>query len=214
MSKGANKGKMQDVFGYINRNAGKPKQIVTDLREQGSLVNIETMKGKELAMVLRYISKKELKKYLEDHNISYDKNSEIWERNYAVLGHFKAEDIKTLIEENKYDESPKLNLLIVLVYSKTTYSVIAGTTPEMQLLFEILQGISKADKEIPSLINKLLNVSAMNLATKDMSKSYQEELEKKRLEEQSKEQSKTLDEGDDDELNKHNQESEKPEKSE
>ena len=54
----------------------------------------------------------------------------------------------------------------------------------MLLLIDTIKHISVADKEIPELMTKLLNTTIMNLATKDIKKTYQKELEKKNQEEQ------------------------------
>lgn len=179
--KSNNMNKLRNVFGYINGSVPeKPKK--TNMTEQGSLVTLETMSGREMAMVLKYIPKRELRSHLKENNIEYDIKSEIWNHNYAVLGHYKSEDINEIIKENKYDESPPLNLIIVKVEGKTSYTIIVGKSSELQLLFNTIKAISQKDENIPNLLNNLLNTSVMSLATRDMSKTYQRELEKKKQE--------------------------------
>lgn len=181
--KSNNMNKLRNVFGYINNNSAPPKPKKTNLMEQGSMVTLETMSGSEMAMVLKYIPKKELRDYLKENQIEYDNKSEIWKHNYAVLGHYKTEDINNIIKENKYDESPPLNLIIVKVEGKTSYTIIVGKSTELQLLFNTVKAISQKDESIPDLLNRLLNTSVMSLATKDMSRAYQEEMKKKEQQE-------------------------------
>lgn len=179
--KGSLKNKLNGVTGYINRNNQfQVSPILTDITKQGDLVTLQTMNGNEIGMVMCHIKKNQLRKYLKDLNISYDESSEIWRHNYSVLGHYKASDIdEYILSNNDMSKFPKINILIVKVNSKTDYNLVVGRSPEMLLLIDTIKHISVADKEIPGLMTKLLNTSIMGLATKDMKKTYQKEIEKK-----------------------------------
>lgn len=179
--KGSLKNKLNRVTGYINREEQfRVNPIQTDITKQGDLITLQTMNGKEIGMVMIHIKKNQLKNYLRNLNVNFDKSSEIWNNNYSVIGHYKAEDIDDYIvsgnEENKY---PRINILIVKVNSKTDYNIVTGRSPEMLLLIDTIKHISLEDDKIPELMTKLLNTSIMGLATKDMKKTYQEELKKK-----------------------------------
>ena len=182
--KGSLKNKLSGVAGCISKNKQNsnlflsPKQ--TDITKQGDLVTIQTIAGNEVGMVLNYKKKNQLRQVLKDLNVHYDESSEIWKHNYSVLGHYKASDIDYILKEQKYNEYPKINILIMKVNSKSDYNLVVGRSPEMLLLIDTLRYISERDKEIPRLMNELLNSSVMHLATKDMSKTYQKELEKKK----------------------------------
>ena len=184
--KGSLKNKLNGVTGYINKNNQfQVSPIQTDITKQGDLVTLQTMNGKEIGMVMCHIKKNQLRKYLKDLNISYDESSEIWKYNYSVLGHYKTQDIdEYILSNNDINKFPKINILIVKVNSRTDYNLVVGRSPEMLLLIDTIKHISVADKEIPELMTKLLNTTIMNLATKDIKKTYQKELEKKNQEEQ------------------------------
>lgn len=184
--KGKSRTKLNEVVGYINKNNQIQRfPIRTDITRQGDLVTLQTMNGNEIGMVMCHIKKNQLRDYLRNLNVKFDESSEIWRCNYSVIGHYKAVDIdEYILSGNDMAKYPRINILIVKVNSKTNYNLIVGRSPEMLLLIDTIKHISLEDKEIPELMTKLLNTSVMGLATKDMSKTYQKELEKKRLEEQ------------------------------
>lgn len=179
--KGSLKKKLDRVTGYINKNNQfRVNPIQTDITKQGDLVTLQTMNGKEIGMVMCHIKKNQLKDYLRNLNVDFDKSSEIWKFDYSVIGHYKADDIdKYILSGNDMNKYPRINILIVKVNSKTDYNIVMGRSPEMLLLIDTIKHISLEDDKIPELMTKLLNTSVMGLATKDMKKTYQEELKKK-----------------------------------
>ena len=151
-----------------------------DMTKAGSLVTLETPYSEsELAMVLKYVSKNDLTAYCRKNKIVRDEESEIWRCNYAVLGHYKKQEFLEILKSMKFDEKPTLNLLIVKVNSKTSFNVVAGNAPEMQLLFSTIREIAQSDNSISELLDQLVKVCTLTLMTDDLKKQYREALEKK-----------------------------------
>ena len=164
--------KNQAIFDYLNRkNPIKPPK--TNIKAPGSLIEITTFRGKELAIVLYHVSRNDLWRYLRTHDIEYDKSNKYYSYHYSILGHFKEQDVQESVKGGK---EPQLQLLIVKVSSKTEYNVIAGNDPDLQTLFEAIRDMAKSDKSIPTYIDKLYNVIVMKLATDDMKRSFKQGL--------------------------------------
>ena len=164
-------------FNRIFQTIGKndfDKIVKDDITQSGSLIVLHTPFGEELGMVLRYIPKKELRDYCKKHNVKIDRDSEIWQHHYAVVGHYKKEELEALIRAMNFTDKPALNLLIVKVNSKTSYNVVTGNSPEMVLLFDTIRNIAQDDAAINERLNKLVGVSAMSVMTDELREKYRQ----------------------------------------
>ena len=164
---------MNRIFRQISKSE-VDKIVKDDVTKSGSLIVLRSMYGEELGMVLKFIHKNELKDYCRKHKIQIDKESEIWHHHYAVIGHYKKEELENLIQSMNFDDKPALNLLIVKVDSKTSYNIVVGDAPEMQLLFKTIREIAQADDRINDRLNQLLGVSAMSVMTDDLKEKYRQ----------------------------------------
>lgn len=160
---------------YDNDTLSK-KLKKTDARVPGSFMTIHTsIESREVGMVLFHITKNELRRYLKDHHISYDSNSEVWKTNYSLVGHYKADDLREKLEdpEELLEGTPApLNLLVMRVTSKTDYAIVVPNHSEVQKLFDVIKEISQADKRIPDLLNELYKMSMMSVVMNNVAKNH------------------------------------------